>query len=307
MMKLTLLAAALLVPAMGGCGTNTQGQPASLTVGHPNIPGTVFTIVFENEAASDVLTPANPYFYSLVQQYGTPSGYGGSVHPSLPNYIMMTSGSTNGITTDNDPAQNSQLPGPDNIAAQLDGAQTPIMWRAYMESMGAPCNMASDSDYSAHHDPFLYYQYVVGDAARCAQHVVDFDQNFAGDLASGLYRYMWITPNMCNDMHNCAASVSDSWLATVMPQILASEGYKKGGVVFILFDEGNSRAPGAFATLPTLVISANLAKTPIVDSSPYDHASYLATVEDILGLGRLPSTTGIASMDDLFTTAQTLP
>lgn len=305
-MKLSLLAASLLLTILG-CGANTQGQPASLSVGHPNIPGTVFTIVFENEAASDVLTPANPYFYSLLQQYGTPSGYGGSVHPSLPNYIMMTSGSTNGITTDDDPAVNAQLPGPNNIAAQLDGAQTPIMWRAYMESMGTPCKMASDGNlYSAHHNPFLYYQYLAGDAARCAQHVVDFDQNFSGDLASGLYQYMWITPNMCNDMHDCESSVSDAWLAKVIPQILASEGYKKGGVIFILFDEGNSRAPGAFATLPTLVISPNLAKTPIANSSQYDHASYLATVEDIFGVERLSSTTGIASMDDLFTTAQTL-
>jgi hypothetical protein len=281
-----------------GCGAATTGQGQAASTTHPNVPGTVFTIVFENEAASDVLTPAAPFFYQLSQQAGSALAYSSSTHPSLPNYIMMTSGSTNGITTDNDPAQNISLAGPDNLPAQLDAGN--VMWRAYMESMGSPCTMASSGNYSAHHDPFLYYAYLAGNAASCAQHVVDYDQNFDADLASGIYRYMWITPNMCDDMHNCSAQIADAWLKTTVTKIQASDAYKKGGAIIILFDEGSSRAPGATANLPTLVVSP-LTAPAFKTSTPFDHRSYLATIEDIFDLPRLATTDAVNSMDEFFT------
>jgi hypothetical protein len=295
-MKLSLIAPFALFAL--GCSSTVGNQGQAGTAGHPNLPGTVFTIVFENEAASDVITPANPTFYALSLEYGRALHYGTTVHPSLPNYIEMTSGSTWGITDDNDPNEQLRVMGTDNIAAQLDAGS--IMWRAYMEGMGAPCTMTGAGKYAPRHDPFVYYDYLASNPQRCANHVVDFDQTFADDLASGLYRYMWITPNVCNDMHDCDSSVADTWLAKVVPQIQASDAYKKGGVIFILFDEGSSRAPGAYANLPVIVVSPGLVKTPLTSTTSFDHTSYLASVEDILGLPRLPATANVTSMDELF-------
>jgi len=114
--------------------------------------------------------------------------------------------------------------------------------------------------------PFVYYSDLTNNTAVCNDRVVDFDQNFEADLASNQYRYMWITPNMCNDMHNCAASVSDKWLEGVVTKIMASDAYKNGGAIFITFDEGSSRAPGAGASLPTIVVSPNLDFAgPVID------------------------------------------
>jgi len=295
MKRLALLAslcsAACSMPNASESQTITSSQ-------RPNI-STVFTIVFENEDASSVLVPANPTFYGLAQKYAAPAHYGSSTHPSLPNYIVMTSGSTNGVVNDNDPNENFRVPGTENVAAQLDASN--LMWRAYMESMGAPCTMASDGAlYSAHHNPFLYYAYVAGDSARCQQHVVDFS-SFEADLGSNLYRYMWITPNACDDMHNCEASVGDAWLAKWIPIIQASEAYRAGGAIFILFDEGSGRGPGAYADLPVLVISERLAEKRT--TTQFDHASYLATVEDALQLGRLSTTTTATSLNELFQSA----
>ena len=297
-MKLSLLSLAL-IPITVACGSPNQGTVTTASSTQPpDVPGTVFTIVFENEDAANVLTPAAPFFYALSQQYGVAQAYTSNNHPSLPNYIMMTSGSTNGVTTDNDPADNASIAGVGNIADQLDAAH--VQWRAYMESMGAPCTMASSGLYSAHHDPFLYYADMAGNPTRCNQHVVDFDQNFANDLASGLYRYMWITPNMCDDMHNCDSSAADAALQRIVTQIQAADAYKNGGAIFILFDEGNSRLPGATANLPTLVVSPKLVSAGYKSQTPFDHSSYLATVEDILGLSRLVTTAGSTSMDEFF-------
>lgn len=293
----TLATATLVAASFLGCSNGTSTNSASLVV-HPNVRGTVFTIVFENEDASNVISPNNPFFAELASKYGRAVNYKSSTHPSCPNYILMTSGSTNGVTNDNDPNQNVRVPGSANLMAQLDAKG--VMWRAYMESMGAPCQMQSSGNYCAHHDPFLYYSYVAGDPASCNQHVVDYDQNFTADLQSGLYKYMWITPNMCDDMHNCSAQIADAWLQKTVTTIMASPAYTNGGAIFILFDEGSSRAPGATAPLLTLVISPNLTSAPFQTSTPFDHRSYLATIEDIFDLERLPTTKDATSLDEFF-------
>ncbi len=299
-MKALFYVAALpaLTLSLVRCSSPTTGSSGSPIVSHPDVPGTIFTIVFENEDATNVISPANPFFYQLANQYARPTAYTSSTHPSLPNYIMMTSGTLNGVTTDSDPAYNLTIPGSDNLADQLDAANVP--WRAYMESMGDPCTTESSDLYGAHHNPFVYYWSMRMNTARCTKDVVDFDENFTQDLASNQYRYMWISPNMCDDVHNCSTQVGDAWLQKVAGQIMASPGYLNGGALFILFDEGNERILGATAELPVIVISPNLVSTPYTTDTPFNHASYLSTVEDILGLERLPNTQNATSMDELF-------
>ena len=296
-MKLSLTALAML--ALAGCsGPTNTGKAGVTAVTHPDVTGTVFTIVFENEAADTVIVPQNKTFYRLSQENGRASAYVSTTHPSLPNYIMLTSGTTNGIITDADPNVNVPVPGNQNIADQLDTAG--IKWRAYMEGMGSPCNYESNGNYSAHHDPFIYYSSMRNDPARCADRVVDFDASFQADLDSGAYQYMWISPNMCNDMHNCAADVADAWLEKTVAQITASKAYQNGGAIFILFDEGSLRILGSAADLPTIVMSPNLVSPGFVSDTFYDHRSYLATIEDIFQLPRLPTTTDATAMNAFF-------
>lgn len=291
----------LALSSIGGCGASDNAAATQTLADPPDVPGTIFTIVFENEDADNVISPNNPFFQELATKYGRPLEYTSTTHPSLPNYIMMTSGSTNGIINDSDPTTNFTVPGKTNLADQLDAAGIP--WRAYMEDMGEPCTVGTDGKYSAHHNPFLYYWTMRMNTARCEERVVDFATKFDQDLASNAYRYMWITPNMCNDMHDCSTQTGDAWLKDVVGRIMASPGYKNGGAIFVLFDEGNSRLPGAGANLPVIVISPNLKTTPYVTSTPFDHRSYLATVEDIFGLERLPTTSKATPMDEFFRTA----
>jgi hypothetical protein len=291
------LHAALALLSLAGCSTPspTIAQGLSTT---PDVPGTVFTIVFENENGDAILNPSLPFFNSFAQANGQALQYTSSTHPSLPNYIQLVSGSNNGINNDNDPNFNLKVFGNENLADQLDGAG--VKWRAYMEGMGTPCRKDSADHYSAHHNPFLYFGSMVDNPARCNDRIVDFDQNFSQDLASGAYRYMWITPNTCNDMHDCSLQTGDAWLKRIVEQIQASPAYQNGGAIFILFDEGYLRVFGAKARLATVVASPNLVSPSFTTSTPMDHSSYVATIEDIFGMPRLPSTTGVQSMDEFF-------
>jgi phosphatidylinositol-3-phosphatase len=307
-MKTTAVAAlvATSLGSMVACAPTNPGVPGSPALTEPAIDGTVFTIILENENVENVLVPSAPYIYGLSQTYGRADAYISNVHPSLANYIQLTSGQVYGINSSGDPAANVPISDADNLAEQLETAGIP--WRAYMESMGEPCNAQSSDPYGANHNPFVYYQSLTNDPARCAERVVDFDQHFAEDLAADRYEFMWITPNRCNDMHDCPVQVADAWLARVVPQIMSSPGYLRGGVIFILTDEGHLRIGRAAANLATIVISPRLVSPNYVSQTTFGHNSYLATIEDIFGLPRLPTTVNSTPMSEFFVTrSSTLP
>jgi hypothetical protein len=293
---IALIASALGVGACGS-GVTNAGTSGNSAVAAMPVTGTIFTIVFENKDESTVY--GSRYFTQLADQNGRASAYVIGTHPSLPNYIVMTSGQTNGIADDADPAAHT-IAGTENLGSQLEAAHIP--WRAYGENMGTSCNLTSTGSYAAKHMPFAYYTDLTNNTAVCNDRLVDFEQNFERDLASNQYRYMWITPNMCNDMHDCPVATGEAWLQRVLPVIMNSDGYKNNGAIFILWDEGGGPfgIPSGQANGAGIVISP-MTPAGTVSAVRYDHTSYLATVEDILGMPRLATTANAAPMSDFFT------
>ncbi len=315
MRKTLTLASSLsaLTLAAAGCA-NTSGNTSATcsalvapnTQPSPDWAGTVFTIVMENHGKSDIIGNNDaPFINSLVSQNAVAGGYHDSyVHPSEPNYLWMVAGENFGVLDDNDPSSH-HISSTSHIADQLELAG--LDWRAYEESMGQPCGVNSNYPYAAKHDPFVYFDDINGwdgtsfqPSARCNSHVVDYSQ-LDGDLASGkLPRYVFITPNMKDDMHDGSVADGDAWLSREVPKILGSDAFNKGGVIFLLWDEGGGLPQGDDP--PFIVISPH-AKRGFVSSTPYDTSSYLKTVQKILGLQSLPCSAtadSVQTMDDLF-------
>jgi phospholipase C len=171
-----------------------------------------------------------------------------------------------------------------NLVDQLEASGK--SWRAYMESMPRPCFVGSAAPYAQKHNPFIYYDNVRNDPARC-NNIVPFEQ-FSTDMANNaLPDFVWITPNLCNDMHDCPIQTGDAWLKTWVPQILASPAWQDHGALFITFDEGTSGAGcctyAAGGKVDMLVISP-LGKPGFVSATPYDHYSLLRTIEEAWGM-----------------------
>jgi hypothetical protein len=267
--------------------------------------GTVFTIVMENESGNQIFGNSNaPYINALASKGAVAAGYHDSyVHPSEPNYIWMVAGENFGILNDNDPGPGNTIDSKSHLADQLEHAG--LTWRAYEESMGQPCGLTSHDTYAAKHDPFVYFSDINGwngssfsPGPRCAEHIVDFSQ-LAQDLATGqLPDYVFITPNLQHDMHDGTVEEGDAWLASEVPQIMASDAYRQGGVLFLLWDEGSQAADDP----PFIVVSPN-ARPGTVSSTAYDTSSFLLSVEKIFGVDLLPCSSqpsSVASMDALF-------
>ena len=218
------------------------------------------------------------YTAQLAAKYAVATNYHGVSHPSLPNYLALTSGSTWGIADDGW----HPLPAR-GLGAELTEAG--ISWRAYMEGMSGTC-IRSPYPYALKHDPFPYY------GSACPDQVVPFSQ-FDQDMKGTVPNFVWITPDMCHDGHDCSTQAADTWLANTVPTILGTSAWKDSGILIITWDEGEDSANHVL----TLVIHPGT----IVHSSAraYDHYSLLASIEDRFKLPRLGQAAQASTMSDL--------
>jgi len=266
-------------PVAAPTTTSTPSPNAAPTPS--STPGSVFVIVMENRDYDQAI--AGGYTAQLARTYAVATDYHGVSHPSLPNYLALTSGSTWGITDDGwHPLPRTGL------GTQLTAAGVP--WRAYMEGMSGTC-FNSPYPYALKHDPFSYY------GAQCPPQVVPFTR-FAPDLAGGnVPSFVWITPGLCHDGHDCSTAVADRWLSQTVPQILASDAWKNNGLLVITWDEGEDSANHIL----TLLIQPGAAH--MTSSRRYDHYSLLATIEDRYGVARLGQARYATPMSDLLVSA----
>jgi phosphatidylinositol-3-phosphatase len=317
-------------PTIGGSGTSggssgtssgssgtSGGSSGSSTGGMPVDGGgsdatnadavKVFTVLMENHDYDEIVgSPNAPFFNELIAKYGLATNYSDcNIHPSLPNYLCMISGEPQypGII-DLNPTQSfvsGSFPvDKPNLGTQLEAAGIP--WAAYQESMGTPCKLTPGGTYAPKHDPFLYFKDMqMGAGGLCAKTSVDYTA-FPADLAAANKRYSFITPNLVNDGHDpannpvAALKVSDAWARTEIGKIMASDAYKKGGVIFITWDEAEGRSGRSKDQVPMIIVSERIKSPGFTSNKPYSHKSYLATVEALLGLPRLATVAGEATM-----------
>jgi phosphatidylinositol-3-phosphatase len=298
---LLAVAAAALV---GGCGSTT-GDGAAPT-GLPSLPSVpvlpptgsagispmassgrpaphVMVIVEENREYGSVIgDPSAPYINSLAAAYGVATQWYGVSHPSLPNYLALVSGSTQGV---HDDGTGYTFAGP-TLVDQLSARG--IGWRAYMEDMPSPCDQAPASGgYAKKHDPFVYFSSITRDPTKCGN-VVPLGR-LAAELASGTAPpFLWVTPNLCHDGHDCGTATADAWLRGEMQTVMASAWYRQGASVVVTWDEGASDrgccAGAAGGQIPTLVVSPRGRQRL---TTPGDHDGTLRGIEEAYGVGLL--------------------
>jgi hypothetical protein len=240
-------------------------------------------IVMENEEFGDIVgSPATLFITRLARRYALAHQMYAVTHPSLPNYLALTGGSTFGIDSD---CTNCTVRAT-SLVDQLETGQ--ITWRAYMEGLPRPCSTGADAGaYTKRHDPFAYYTRIVRDPARC-RNIVPLTWLYSDERARALPRFIWITPDLCHDMHDCDPPVGDHFLAHLVPPLLGALG--RNGLLVITWDEGTTdsgccrlAAGGHVAT----ILAGGAVRRGARLSTATDHYSVLQTIEDLLGLPRL--------------------
>jgi hypothetical protein len=280
-----VIVAALVLPvACGSASTALPVQTRPSPKAHLN-GGVdhVAVIAMENHEYSAIIgSRSAPYINGLARHYALAREMYAVSHPSLPNYLALIGGSTFGISSDCTGCEVHAS----GLVDQL--ARAGISWKAYMEGLPRPCfTGANAGDYAKKHDPFVYFASVVDVPGLCGR-VVPFDRLPTDERAGTLPRFVWISPNLCHDMHDCSVATGDRFLATVVPPLLQALGPR--GLLFLTWDEGSSDSGccrlAAGGHVVTIVAGARARPGAVLDL-PADHYSVLQTIEDLLGLPRL--------------------
>lgn len=252
----------------------------------PNLDHIVI-ITFENKdydrVIGNVLMPNYNWYawkYTLLTQFYAVT------HPSLPNYLAMIGGDTFNISTDCYGCFIDAKSLPDLIEAS---GRT---WKTYQEGMQTPCGLGSqdESEYMQKHNPFVYFDPIRLDKARCEEHVVSL-KNLQKDIDAGtLPNYIFITPDMCHIAHDCHLYKTDIWLGRLMKRMIpALEKDGSNYLVILNWDEGQDNASCCNLTekgggrIPVVLISP-LVKNHYRDATPYTHYSILKTISKAWGL-----------------------
>ncbi len=240
----------------------------------------VVVVVFENKAQNRVLGSDDaPTFARLANSYATLLNYRAITRPSLPNYLALVSGSTQGITDD---CTRCVVDAP-NLVDTLEAAGR--TWKAYAEGLPAPGFNGDGKDrYAKRHVPFLYFRDILTKPSR-RRRIVPFGV-FGRDLARRrLPAFSFVVPDLCNDMHDCPVAIGDAWLGRFIRPLLASPEMERG-VVFVLFDESDDNSADAGGVVPAFV-AGPLVRVGVRSKALLDHYSLLRTIEDGLRLSRL--------------------
>ena len=296
------------------------GAPAAAQIKH------VFVIVMENTDAESAGANAHiygnageaPYINNvLMPRYARARNFNDALSlstPSEPHYVLMEAGTNMfadmifGDTDDgnDDPSAARSTGSTQHLVSQIEATGGRLTWMSYQEGLSAEtgaCPVNSSGEYAARHNPFVFFQDVTGnppskDNEYCAAHHKPYAA-LAADLAAGrLANYVFITPNLCHDMHDGCGGGSriksgDDWLSAELPALIKWTD-AHDGAIFLGWDEGDETRK-----LPFMAIGRQV-KKGFAGKMRYDHRSIIKTVEKIFGLPVLDAVKGSRDLGDLF-------
>jgi hypothetical protein len=271
----------------------------------------VIWIVLENENATDVLgNRVMPFTNGLAAACGTARNYRAIRHPSLPNYIAMTSGDTQGVTDDSGPDRHP-LGAPSIYSQVRDSGRE---WRQFASRMPSNCGLRDDPPapnayYTVHHVPVAYYTSIRGDCGRWS---VPLGSTSSGALASALDSstlpaFAFISPADDGGNQSRGGEVDpelgDPFLRSWVGRITSSPSYRSGSTaIFVTWDEGNfsvqPRDP-QYLNVLTIVIAPSVARGS-TSNMPANHYSLLRTTEELLRLPLLGQASAASSLREPF-------
>jgi acid phosphatase len=219
-----VVAAALLV--LSGCGAGQPSAPVSFAAAQPAKVMKLLVFVVENHSL-DQMREAMPYTAALGKEFAVATNYQAVTHPSLPNYLAMTGGSTFGVTDDDPPSSHTT----DQQSVFGQALSVGKTAKVYAEGMPGNCATENSGQYVVKHNPWAYY---LSERSSCVQFDVPVTE-LSDDAAKGrLPNAGMVIPDLCNDAHNCDLSVADHWLRTHIEVVMSGPDWRAGHLAIVV-------------------------------------------------------------------------
>jgi phospholipase C len=269
--------------ASGSASTAARGRATRVVI-----------VMEENHSLAAIQRATNlPQINHLARTSVLLDDYFAIAHPSLPNYLALTSGSTFGFKSD---CGSCTVNGP-NLFDQLQHAH--ITWRLYAQGLPKPCSQVTlRGAYARRHVPALLYDSVRKNPAACAN-VVPYTQLAVDIREHHLPQFAMVIPDLSHDMHGISESAddphtqqqSDAFVGSLYSTLQHSAQWGDGSRFVVTFDEGGGYSPpphtccsgeAAGGHIPTIIAGPGL--TAHKDGATYDHYSLLRSIETAFGL-----------------------
>ena len=271
---------AVAIAALAAAGLTAASPRAQAATAVPRFDHVVL-VMFENKASTQITASSAPYFTALAAQGAAFTQSYAITHPSQPNYIALFSGSTQGVTSDACPTSFSGA----NLGAQLIGAG--LSFKGYSESM--PANGytgCSSGTYRRKHNSWVDFSTVP--AASNLTYA-----SFPADFTT-LPTVSFVTPNMCNDMHDCSIGTGNSWLQSHL------DGYAQwakthNSLLIVTFDEDNSQS---LNHIHTTFVGQHVRTGSYPEK--ITHYTVLRTIEAAYGLPALGGAGSVSAITDVW-------
>ncbi|MFF0268281.1 alkaline phosphatase family protein [Kribbella sp. NPDC004536] len=269
-------AAAVIASVTVAHGSSSTAQAATSVPVFDHI----VLVMFENHAYSQINGSSSaPTFNSLASQGAKFTQAYGVTHPSEPNYLAIFSGKTQGITDDSCPHTFSGS----NLGSQLIGAGK--SFKGYSESMPSDgYTGCSSGEYRRKHNGWVNFSNV-----PAASNLTYADFPSSANYAS-LPTVSYVTPNMCNDMHDCSVGTGDTWLKNNLTAY-ATWAKTHNSLLVITFDEDNGSSSNHIFTA---FVGAHTQVGTFANQ--INHYNVLSTIESAYGLTHLNSAAEITNV-----------
>jgi phosphatidylinositol-3-phosphatase len=262
-----------IVLTSAAAGAVTQRIPAPQSSSYTT--KYVQLVIFENRPYGGVIgSPQLPYITRLAKRWANMTDSHAVTHPSQPNYLALFSGSTQGVTGDECPVTFKTAP---SLGSEL--LKAGVSFTGFAESMpkdgfdgclARPDKLPSGWLYARKHIPWSDFAKVPRSDSVVYRHPLEQPPS----------RFVWVTPNMCNDMHDCSIAAGDKWASRNLPKLIAWD-QANDGILIVTFDENDGSAGNQIPT----IIAGNV--NPGQYSQNINHYNVLRTIEDVFGVKAL--------------------
>lgn len=238
----------------------------------------IIIIPLENKSRTSWIN--DPYIGKLANTYGDATNFHGFSGISLPDYLMETSGSNQGITGDSFTFCQFKV---NNIYDVLKTNN--LTFENFEEKTGSQGN----------HRHVPGYLYPI--SCKGVQDMALFMSKYVNGNQIPT-TYTWVTPNMCNCGHDCGVSTVSNWLRNTLKldTIFSKPWFTDGSTLIIMVcDDGGN------AATPTLCLMMSTSSKGIKSNKSYTHVNDLSTVMWLLGItGSIANSNANIAMKDLF-------
>lgn len=254
-------------------------------------PDHVLIVIMENKDPGEIIgSSAAPWMNEVAHSGANFTNAHAEAHPSQPNYIALFSGGTQGVT-DNGCDHSFDAP---NLGSELIAAGRTFV--GYAEALPqAGSTTCSAGRYARKHNPWVNFTNLPGATTNLPASALGTDWDKLPTVA-------FLTPDMCNDMHDCPVAAGDAWAKKTLGSYL-DWAQTHNGLLVLTFDESETKTPGN----PIPTIFAGPMVRPGDVTTRVDHYTMLRTIEDMYGLKALGASADAEPITGIWRAAPVAP